>query len=636
MALIYVGGVAAGYYGAASITQSLTSLTGGVGTAPIEGDFVVVVLSHVGEFSASPYFTTSGYTEQVDLLANDIHDTTLVVGTKFMGATPDTEVVLDGSGNSLYGSTVMVHAWRGVDPSTPLDVAITTGTGTSSGIANAPSITPLTAGAQILVIGAAAGTYSSYLQNTGSALSNFLSARNNDTYNVSSAMGSVAWTSGAYDPVAFTLAGADDTAWSWAAATIALRPLAMPEALPGSGSLTITSEAPAMIFASPTMYPDSGVLNIDFYEPSVEQVYVLSPGEGSLALTGEATSTVVYENLYAQPGNFDLALSGQVPSAQVTYNAYPSPGDATLSITAAAPLPVEGYIASPDAGTLTLDESATNAVQNELPSPGEAAATITGQQVTLQRLFSANTGSGALSITGAAPSLLESVSTVMQPAAAALAITGQAPVVDLGSVPIPSATTLTALGAAPALRLDMVCSPGVGIILTNWLWTADGTWTADGELTADGIVIQTAPTVVVSDHAIAQPGAGSAAVTGQAPTVAATAGVWSEPSAGSIAITGQQPTVAQTTSQYPSPNPCTITVDCIEPTPVVGTVIGVPVATVAITSSVPSLVADTNLVISGEAPVIGVAGPGNMVMSVIRLYGALDGGRDVRLKWPEN
>ena len=47
-------------------------------------------------------------------------------------------------------------------------------------------------------------------------------------------------------------------------------------------------------------------------------------------------------------------------------------------------------------------------------------------------------------------------------------------------------------------------------------------------------------------------------------------------------------------------------------------------------------VTDTNLVISGEAPVIGVAGPGNMVMSVIRLYGSLDGGRDVRLKWPEN
>lgn len=376
---------------------------------------------------------------------------------------------------------------------------------------------------------------------------------------------------------------------------------------PGSAALTITAEQPALL---------------------------APPGAATVTITGEAPSFTA--TLAAPVADASLVIATATPTVLATANVYQNPGASLAALVSEVPGVSIGHAYLPDAGVLSIGALASNAVQNELPGPGAATATITGHQVTLQRLFSANTEAGALMITGAAPSLLESVTTIMQPAAAALAITGQAPVADLGSVPIPASTTLTASGVAPALRLDMVCSPGAGIVLTNWLWTADGTWTADGALTADGIVIQTAPTVLVSDHAIAQPGAGSATVTTQAPSAAVTTGVWSEPSAGSIAITGHQPTVAQTTSQYPSPNPCTITVDCIEPTPAVGTVIGVPVATVAITSSAPSLVADTNVVISGEAPVIGVAGPGNMVMSVIRLYGALDGGRDVRLKWPEN
>lgn len=634
MALVYVGAASAGYLGAtANNTLSLSSLTGGVDTQPREGDVVVAILGFSSSRGA-PYFVTAGYTQEASLFVSDTYSTQLVVGTKRMGATPDTSIEFIGSGSTIRAATAIAHVWRNVDSSTLLDVAVTTASSANTGLANPPSITPATSGAVILAIGYA-GTEATRLQNPGS-YSNFVEVWSNDSYDSDCCVGSVSWSSGAYDPPAYTLSGADSAGNSWAAVTLALRPAVMAEPSPGDASLTITSSTPALILSSPTVSPDSAILNIDADAPSVGLAYVLSPGPGSPTITGEIPALVVYENLYGQPASAGLALSGQAPTAQATGNAYPSPGSATVSIDAAAPLPVEGHLAFPGSATLTLDESATNAVQNELPRLGAATATITGYQITLQRLFSANTESGALAITGAAPSLLESVATVMQPAAAALAITGQAPVIDSGVVPIPSSSALTASGVAPALRLDMVCGPGAGSVRTNWLVTADGTTPVDGGGTADGIVIQTAPTVLVSDHAIAQPGAGSAAVTGQAPSAAVTTGVWSEPSAGSASITGQQPTVAQTTSQYPSPNPCTITVECIGPTPVVGTVIGVPVATVAITSSAPSVVADANLVISGEAPVIGVAGPGNMVMSVIRLYGSLDGGRDVRLKWPEN
>lgn len=405
---------------------------------------------------------------------------------------------------------------------------------------------------------------------------------------------------------------------------------------PEAASLTAATLAPEVsIFVEPGALGlvASGELPSLFID---EGSRTLFPGVATLSVATEQPSISIGE--WGQPAAASAVATGSEPALGVTDHHVVLAGAGSLTAALHAPslLVVEPTIISPSAGTLSIDGSATNAVQNELHSPVVATLTITGHQVTLQRLFASTPDPDALAITGAAPSLLESVASIMQPAAAALAITGQAPVVDLGAVPIPSATTLTASGAAPALRLDMVCSPGVGIVLTNWLWTADGTWTADGELTADGIVIQTAPTVLVSDHTIAQTGAGSTSVGTLAPTAAVTAGVWSEPSAGPIVINGQQPTVAQTTSQYPSPNPCTITVECVGPTPVVGTVVGVPVATVAITSGAPNAVEDTRLVISGEAPVIGAAGPGNMVMSVIRLYGALDGGRDVRLKWPAN
>ena len=203
---------------------SLTALTGGIGSQAIENDLVIVAWSCGKNYDLDMAMVTSGYTEVCDLYANSSNDTNLGVFYKFMTATPDTTATIDSSITGVnaglaYGCMV----FRGVNTTTPMDATATTALGTSSSsAANPPSITPVTAGAA--VIGVGAGSWRSAYTSTD--LIPFISAGTTSTFfNTQLGAGSFVrrWVSGAVNPAAFS-GGSLSAGMTWAACTMALRP----------------------------------------------------------------------------------------------------------------------------------------------------------------------------------------------------------------------------------------------------------------------------------------------------------------------------------------------------------------------------------------------------------------------------
>ena len=210
---------------ASNQTFSLTDLTGGIGSAPEAGDYIVV--SYAVGTNATPTLSivTSGYGSLLTpLAANDTYDVILAAWSKFMGGSPDTSITVSGTGSSNNAGRVVISVYRGVNPTTPLDVAasVSPGTGTNGGRPTPPPITPVTSGAVVLAFGAA-GSASGVVAPFTSDLSDFVSAATPAIYSVAIGAGSFAWASGTYTPTQW--AGNNTSVQSsWAAFTIALRP----------------------------------------------------------------------------------------------------------------------------------------------------------------------------------------------------------------------------------------------------------------------------------------------------------------------------------------------------------------------------------------------------------------------------
>jgi hypothetical protein len=208
MAIEYVGG--------ASNTSSLTSLSGGIGSAPIEGD--IVILNTAARNTGYPTIDTSGYTSIADLFSDDTRDTYMRYVYKVMGSTPDTSVSVSGQ-NSLT-----IQVWRGQNLSNPFDVTPTTATGTDTAVPTPPPITPTTNGSVIIVSAANVSGFSfANIGGAPSGYSNFVNTFGQSEI-CSTGIASKTWTSGTETPANFTISDADSTQNSWAAVTLALRP----------------------------------------------------------------------------------------------------------------------------------------------------------------------------------------------------------------------------------------------------------------------------------------------------------------------------------------------------------------------------------------------------------------------------
>lgn len=303
--LEYVGGRTQSGSGTTSNIQvSLAGLTGGTDTSPQENDIVVIAIELCG--SSDKTYRISGYTQIVDLYANDTEDSNLQVGYKFMGATPDASVTISGgTGSSSDAYAIVVHVWRNVDQTTPLDVTPTTISQNNTGIPNPPAITPVTNNAVILV---AAGTAHTGGTDTFSAgyLDNFITVGGNDDSDATIGMGSVVWTGGTYDPNVWGFSQSDSTAFSTNSVTIALRP----------ATITIP------VFGN---YKNSGIWNLSavfdsLYIPSSSGITFLSSTSGSITSTIDLPTGLQEGDLVVVFGFQDNTIATPSTWNQAAYN----------------------------------------------------------------------------------------------------------------------------------------------------------------------------------------------------------------------------------------------------------------------------------------------------------------------------
>lgn len=226
LGLRYVGGATATKAGATSgnSTISLTALTGGISTSASAGD-LVIALFVTGSTADRTLLIQDPSAVAYTLIGSELYangtsyDTNLRAAyKKLTGA--DASVTFGPTGNNADAGAMAVHVWRGV-ASAIFDVTATTATGTGTGRPNPAAITPVTTGSVIIVAGGgAAATGATY---TASYLTKFLTVTSADTQDAMLGIGSVNWTSGTYDPAAWT-GGTANAADSWAAVTMALLP----------------------------------------------------------------------------------------------------------------------------------------------------------------------------------------------------------------------------------------------------------------------------------------------------------------------------------------------------------------------------------------------------------------------------
>lgn len=223
----FVGSASGSSQGNNDTVISLTSLSGGSGSAPAEDD-IVVVCCHVSDNNSGNQPTLSGYTTAASGLANDTYDSGLVVFYKVMTGTPDTSITIVGNANGTDAQTAVVFVFSGVDTTTPLDVTPTVSQVTNTVLADPPSITVGTGGNGAILLGIGGGAHNQGVQtySDGAAEYNtFVSIGHDDSNDSTTGVGytEVISDGSAYNLSAFTFSAADNAQFSNVAASVVLR-----------------------------------------------------------------------------------------------------------------------------------------------------------------------------------------------------------------------------------------------------------------------------------------------------------------------------------------------------------------------------------------------------------------------------
>jgi hypothetical protein len=322
----------------------------------------------------------AGYTGifSPNLFGNDSHDTNFQIAYKFMGSTPDTSVDIRAASDTARGVAYTIHVFRGVDPTTPLDVTSTSASGNNTGLPNAPSITPSTAGAWILISGASAmatGTAPSTtpptgISNTTNHFRTALSASTTTDAGIATGI-KTDWASGAFDAAAFGGFNTTNTG-AWAAGAIALRPfVAVTHSAASSLTADVTATADATIIAGTVTHDAASSLS------------------GSLTLTGNIDKLCPVDSALTAAAT--LAADATIVGGTVVHDAA-AVLTTGVTATAAADIvvlwkptdlttdPVHWFDAQ-DSGTLTIDGS-TNVSQwnNKGTAAANAAQATAGSR----------------------------------------------------------------------------------------------------------------------------------------------------------------------------------------------------------------------------------------------------------------
>jgi len=223
--LVFVGSYLRTFIGDNSEDISLTALTGGIGSAPIEGDIVVGAgCSGKDDTSMLP----SGYTAVVDYITSVDGDnqTSLSIGYKVMGATPDTVMTLpNGSGGSLRAGAGIVSVWRNANTSSPFDPTPITTSVSNTVRSNPDPITPVANNSVVLVFGVGGHTEGGNVDYTSSDLTGFITdSESATTSDVIVGYGRVDATGSEINPALWGFSGTDSASFSCVSACVVINP----------------------------------------------------------------------------------------------------------------------------------------------------------------------------------------------------------------------------------------------------------------------------------------------------------------------------------------------------------------------------------------------------------------------------
>lgn len=501
----YVGGVAGSRAGSTSTTsQSLTSLTGGSDSAPQEGDLVVVTVG-VGSQGRNPDCAISGWSTvgtQLSITV-DTYDTSLQVSYKFMTSSPDTSVTIPSSGNIADGQAWAIHVFRGVDPTTPLDVAVVTATGNNTARFDAGPITPTTAGAWVLICGAGAASSNTTAYTAPSGYTtNWRQANGADTNDCQVGAGYyTGWTSGEHNP-GVVGGGSTNTANSWAAFTLALRPAADP---PVEGTL---SQSVGTITLSASGTVTHGTLYHVIYpaamsEPSATQIKAGQNASGGAATaSGNAAASLAGgEYIFDVASGLSAATSykasfvwsdGTENSNVVTSAAFGTDNTGTLSqsigtitVSGAGTISIAGTL-SQSIGTVSLSATGVTVVVGTLSqSIGTIGLSASGANL-VSGALSQSVGSVSLSALAqaiASGSLSQPVGSVSLSALAQAIATGELSS-SVGALGLTGAAQAAVSGALGSSVGEVQISALGGVLVTGTLSSSIG----ELALAADGTV----------------------------------------------------------------------------------------------------------------------------------------------------
>lgn len=217
----YVGSVSDTNANGNAVTLDLTGLS-------LQENDLVLAFIAVGaddNSNVAEVGTSTGWTEIVDILSDDVEDVSLAVYYKLMGSTPDTSFDTASAGTS-DSIAATARAYRGVNTTTPLDVTTTTSITTNTALPNPPSITTVTDKCRVVIVGAA-GTRSNSSNLAHPNADNAVSLHQDDATDVELFVGDFIKAAGTFDPDAMTFLSdtePDSIEYASAAATIAVRP----------------------------------------------------------------------------------------------------------------------------------------------------------------------------------------------------------------------------------------------------------------------------------------------------------------------------------------------------------------------------------------------------------------------------
>lgn len=229
-----VGYSGIGFSGGGGFTLYLTSLTGGLDTSPSEGDLVIITIAKTTpeDGSLTPDCTVTspaGYTNVVNRFANDSDQHFFGVNYKIQGATPDASVQVQGTFSSVYAGTAIASVWRGVDPTTPMDVTPVEASHINGALPNPPNITAADGNAKIVVMGGYTHREGVQTLSSGNAtypIEDLFQINRNNTQDANCAVGTRENAGAGVSTVTgyFAFSSAQSSTYSGCSAALALRP----------------------------------------------------------------------------------------------------------------------------------------------------------------------------------------------------------------------------------------------------------------------------------------------------------------------------------------------------------------------------------------------------------------------------